>query len=59
MAKLTRWLTYRKVLTPFVLLAASALLWFGKLTSGDWMVTSLGCLAGHHMADIVKAWKGS
>jgi hypothetical protein len=57
-AKLTRWLTYRKVLTPVVLAAASGLLWFGKLTSGDWMVTALGCLAGHHLADVLRAARG-
>lgn len=56
--KSTRWFTYRKVLTPFVLLAASVLLWYGKLDGGNWMVTSLGCLAGHHLADVLRAWRG-
>jgi hypothetical protein len=56
---MTRWITGRKVLTSVLVVAGSAELWFGKLPAEPYVYLMLGCLAGHHLPDILKAWRGN
>lgn len=58
-AKKTRWFTSRKVLTVVGVAIATTALWTGKMTDGVWVYAMAVFIAGHHAADLIKAWKGN
>jgi hypothetical protein len=55
----TRWFTGRKVLTAVIVVIGTIDLWCGKLTSETYVWLMLGCLAGHHLPEILKSWPSS
>ncbi|MGO8847253.1 MAG: hypothetical protein ACLQFI_18345 [Methylocella sp.] len=58
-AKKTRWFTGRKVLTVAGIIIATTALWVGKMSDGVWVYAMAVFIAGHHAADLIKAWKGN
>jgi hypothetical protein len=53
-----RWFTTRKVLTAVGVTIATTALWTGKMTDGVWVYAMAVFIAGHHAADLIKAFKG-
>jgi hypothetical protein len=56
---MTQWFTARKVLTAVGVAIATAALWKGKMTDGVWVYAMAVFIAGHHAADLIKAWRGA
>jgi hypothetical protein len=55
--KARKLLTKRIILTLLGMALGTAALWGGKLDGGSYVYLVLGCIAGHHAEDIVKAWR--
>jgi hypothetical protein len=55
----TRWLTSRKVITTVGVAIATTALFKGKMSDGVWVYAMAVFIAGHHAADLIKAWKGN
>ena len=55
---MSRWFTTRKVLTYVGITIATTALWKGKLSDSAWVYAMAVFIAGHHAADLIKAWKG-
>lgn len=54
-----RWWTTRKLLTVLGIAIATTALWTGKMSDGVWVYAMAVFIAGHHAADLIKAWKGN
>jgi hypothetical protein len=54
----TRWLTSRKVFTLAGIVVASTALFTGKMSAEVWVYAMAVFLAGHHAADLIRAWRG-
>ena len=54
-----RWFTTRKVLTATGITIATVALWSGKMSDAVWVYAMAVFIAGHHAADLIKAWKGT
>ena len=57
--KRTRWLTGRKVITVVGVAIASTALFRGKMSDSVWVYAMAVFIAGHHAADLIKAWRSS
>lgn len=55
---MTKWLSGRKVLTVIVLTLLTVEIERHNITSGDYLMGLLGCLAGHHLPEILAKWRG-
>ncbi len=55
----TRWLTSRKVITAVGIAIASVALFRGKMGDSVWVYAMAVFIAGHHAADLIKAFKGA
>lgn len=53
------WFTTRKVLTYVGISIATTMVYTGKMTDGVWVYAMAVFIAGHHAADLIKAWKGT
>lgn len=53
------WFTTRKILTAVGITIATVALFEGKMSDGVWVYSMAVFIAGHHAADLVKAWKGN
>lgn len=56
---MTKWLSGRKVLTVILVIDGTVALWNGKLGGEQFVWLMLGCLAGHHLPEVLKAWRGN
>jgi hypothetical protein len=56
---MTQWFTARKVLTAVGVAIATTALWKGKMGDGVWVYAMAVFIAGHHAADLIKAWRGA
>lgn len=56
---LSKWFTTRKVLTYVSIAIATTALWAGKLSGETWVFAMAVFIAGHHAADLIKAWRGT
>lgn len=56
---MTRWLTGRKALTVMIVVIGTAELERHNLQAEPFVYLMLGCLAGHHLPDVLKAWRGN
>lgn len=54
----TRWFTGRKMLTVVGVTIATTALWRGKMSDVTWVYAMAVFIAGHHAADLIRAWKG-
>ena len=54
----TRWLTKRSVITAVGFITATAMVYSGKMSDQVWVYAVAVFIAGHHAADIVKAFRG-
>jgi hypothetical protein len=52
------WFTTRKTLTYACIITATVMVYTGKMTDSVWVYAMAVFLAGHHAADIVKAFRG-
>lgn len=50
--------TKRVIFTVLAMALAQLGLYSGKLAGDQYVILMLGCIAGHHLADYIKAWKG-
>lgn len=57
--KKTRWFTSRKVITAVGVAIASTALFRGKMSDSVWVYAMAVFIAGHHAADLIKAWRSS
>jgi hypothetical protein len=53
------WLTTRKVITAIGITIATTMVYTGKMEATVWVYAMAVFLAGHHAADIIKAYKGN
>ena len=53
------WFTTRKVLTYLSIIIATTMVYTGKMSDGVWVYAMAVFIAGHHAADLIKAWKGN
>jgi len=53
-----RFLTKRMVISAASFASCTAALWAGKMTDGVYVYAIAVILAGHHAADLIKAWRG-
>jgi hypothetical protein len=56
--KKTRWFTGRKVITAVGFVTATVMVYGGHMTDQCWVFAMAVFIAGHHAADLIKAWKG-
>lgn len=56
--KRTRWFTGRKILTAVGVVIATTFVCTGKMSDAVWVYAMAVFIAGHHAADLIKAWKG-
>ena len=54
----TRWTTKRMFFSVLGIGTGTVMLYLGKLDGANWVFLALGCIAGHHAEDLIKAWKG-
>ena len=54
-----RWWTKRFVITAAATAIASAALFKGKMSDSVWVYAMAVFIAGHHAADLIRAWKGT
>lgn len=52
------WFTTRKILTIAGIVIATTMVYTGKMTDSVWVYAMAVFIAGHHAADLIKAWKG-
>lgn len=52
-----RWFTTRKVLTVVGLVISTTMVYTGKMSDSVWVYSLAVLLAGHHAADLVKAYR--
>jgi len=52
------WFTTRKILTGIGLVISTVMVYTGKMSADTWVYALAVLIAGHHAADIVKAFKG-
>lgn len=57
--KRTRWITSRKVITAVGVIISTVALFTGKMSDTVWVYAQAVFIAGHHAADMIKAWKGT
>jgi hypothetical protein len=55
----TKWFTARKALTVVGITIATTALWKGKMDGAVWVYAMAVFIAGHHAADLIKAWRGT
>lgn len=55
----SRWTTKRMFFSVLGIGLATGALFDGKLDAGHWSLVILGCIAGHHMEDLIRAWRGN
>lgn len=55
--KHSRWTTKRLFLSVLSLGLGTWALWYGKLDGENWVFLAFGCMAGHNLEDIIKAWR--
>lgn len=55
----SRLLTTRKLFSLIAFTTASVALWNGKLGGAEWVYAVAVILAGHHAADLIKAYRGN
>jgi hypothetical protein len=53
-----KWFTTRKVLTAVGFITATAMVYTGKMSDSVWVYALAVLLAGHHAADLIKAYRG-
>ena len=53
-----KWFTTRKVLTYVCIAIATTMVYSGKMSDGVWVYAMAVFIAGHHAADLIKAFKG-
>ncbi len=53
-----KWLTTRKVLTAVGFVTATTMVYTGKMSDSVWVYALAVLLAGHHAADLIKAYRG-
>jgi len=56
--KKTRWFTGRKAITAAGFVAATAMVYSGKMSDQVWVYAMAVFIAGHKASDIIAAWKG-
>ena len=56
---MTKWFTARKALTVVGITIATTALWKGKMSDAAWVYAMAVFIAGHHAADLIKAWRGT
>lgn len=54
----TRWFTGRKVITAAGFVAATAMVYSGRMTDQCWVFAMAVFIAGHHAEGLIGAWKG-
>lgn len=54
----TQWLTKRSVITAAGFITATAMVYSGKMSDQVWVYAVAVFVAGHHAAEIVKAFRG-
>lgn len=54
-----KFLTKRFVLSVGAMGATVWLMFTGHMTAEWYGLTMLGCIAGHHAEDLIKAWRGN
>ena len=52
------WFTTRKVLTYVSIVIATTMVYTGRMSDSVWVYAMAVFIAGHHAADLIKAWKG-
>ena len=52
------WFTTRKVLTYTCIAVATTMVYTNKMSDGVWVYAMAVFIAGHHAADLIRAWKG-
>jgi hypothetical protein len=55
--KKRRVFTTRKVFSLVGFLAATIMLWYGKINGEEWVYVLVIVIAGHHAEDLIKAWR--
>jgi hypothetical protein len=55
----TRWFTSRKVITTVGISIATVALFKGRMSDGVWVYAMAVFIAGHHAADLIKAFRGN
>lgn len=56
--KHSRWITKRMFFSVTGIITGTCMLCIGKLDGSNWVLLVLGCIAGHHAEDMIKAWRG-
>jgi len=54
----SRWTTKRVAFSVVGIVLATVLVYTGKMDGDAWVRALVVVIAGHHLEDIVKAWKG-
>ena len=53
-----RFTTKRFIFSMIGFITATALCWNGKMSGEVWVYSMAVVIAGHHMEDLIRAWKG-
>lgn len=54
-----RFTTKRFIFSMIGFITSTVLCWYGKINGEMWVYAMAIVIAGHHMEDLIKAWRGT